>query len=437
MRLLLIHQNLPGQYRHLLDHYGKRSDCEVVGVGEAKRLKENFRKPVPGVRLIGYDAQSVPYKTTSPILHTTEAAVRRGHSVLGVLLRLKKAGFYPDVVYAHPGWGETLFLKDVYPRSRLIHFCEFYYHTAGQDFNFDPEFPNDANDVLRLRVQNLHHLMALEQADVGIAPTAWQYSRFPAAYRSKIAVVHDGVDTQLATPDPQAFIQFTSKNLRLTRSDEVITFVSRNLEPYRGFHTFMRALPGILKARPNAHVLVVGGNGVSYGRRPAKGNYRDKYLAELNGGIDASRVHFVGRVPYATFLRVLQVSTAHVYLTYPFVLSWSMLEAMAAGCVVIGSRTRPVEEVIRHEENGLLVDFFSPGDLVDAVRRVCDESALMRRLREAARRTVVGSYDLRTVCLPQQRALIEGARAPGASTAELAHSGRTETQGHGDPRSVQ
>lgn len=407
MRLLLIHQNLPGQFRYLLSYYGQRKDCEVVGVGETKRLKENFRKPIPGVRLIGYDAPPEGDKTTSPILHITEAAVARGQRVLGVLLRLKKAGFYPDVVYGHPGWGETLFLKDVYSRARLIHFCEFYYRTAGQDFNFDPEFPNKASDVLRLRIQNLHHLMALEQADIGIAPTIWQQSRFPEIYRPKITVVHDGVDTQTVAPNPEAFVRFPSKNLRLTRSDEVITFVSRNLEPYRGFHTFMRALPDLLNARPKARVIIVGGNDVSYSRRLANGTYRDKYLAEIKGHFDADRVHFVGRVPYTTFLRVLQVSTAHIYLTYPFVLSWSMLEAMAAGCVVIGSRTPPVEEVIQHGENGLLVDFFSPSELVDAVQQVCDEPTRMQALREAARRTVVERYDLETVCLPKQRALIE------------------------------
>ena len=415
MRLLLIHQNLPGQYRHLLTYYGQRADCEVVGVGEMKRLKQNFRKPVPGVRLLGYDVPPAATKTTSPILHTTEAAVQRGQNVLGVLLRLKKAGFYPDVVYGHPGWGETLFVKDVYPNARLIHFCEFYYRTTGQDFNFDPEFPNDAGDVLRLRIQNLHHLMALEQADIGIAPTIWQQSRFPEIYRQKITVVHDGVDTQMVAPDPNAFVRFPGKNLKLTCADEVITFASRNLEPYRGFHTIMRALPGLLKARPKARVIIVGGNEVSYGRRLAKGSYRDKYLAEIDGRYDPDRVHFVGKLPYAVFLRVLQVSTAHIYLTYPFVLSWSMLEAMAAGCLVVGSRTAPVEEVIRHEENGLLVNFFSPQELVDAVQRVCDEPARMQQLRENARRTVIERYDLRTVCLPKQRMLIE--HPDGASVA--------------------
>ncbi|SFT72554.1 glycosyltransferase family 4 protein [Paraburkholderia aspalathi] len=407
MRLLLIHQNLPGQYRHLLVHYGRQPDCQVVGLGEMKRLKENIRKPIPGVRLVGYDTPPTPTATTLATLRTTEAAVQRGQKVLVALLKLKQAGFTPDVVYAHPGWGETLFLKDVFPRARLIHFCEFYYHATDQDFNFDPEFPCNAEDVLRLRINNLHHLMALEQADIGIAPTVWQQTRFPTIYQPKIAVIHDGVDTTAVAPDPEAFLRFPKHDLTLTRKDEVITFVSRNLEPYRGFHTFMRALPELLKARPKAHIVIVGGNGVSYGRRLAKGSYREKYLAELNGRIDLQRVHFVGKLPYDTFLRVLQVSTAHVYLTYPFVLSWSMMEAMAAGCLVIGSRTAPVQEVIRDGENGLLVDFFSTSELVDAIRRVCNDPTRMQELREAARRTIVEGYDLHGVCLPRQKALIE------------------------------
>lgn len=407
MRLLLIHQNLPGQYRHLLTHYGQMPGCQVVGLGEMRRLKDNFRTPIPGVKLVGYETPPVSKATTLPTLRTTEAAVQRGQVVLKTLLRLKKAGFYPDVVYAHPGWGETLFLKDVFPRARLLHFCEFYYNTVGQDFDFDPEFPNTADDVLRLRMRNLHHLMALEQANVGIAPTRWQKSLFPSTYHSKIDVVHDGVDTSMVRPDPEAFVHFPNKGLRLTCKDEVITFASRNLEPYRGFHTFMRALPTITTSRPHAHVIIVGGNDVSYGRRLPEGTYREKYLAEIEGKFDASRVHFVGKLPYKTFLHVLQVSTAHIYLTYPFVLSWSMMEAMAAGALVIGSRTSPVGEVITHGENGLLVDFFSPRDIAEAIQRVCEDPARMQIQRQRARQKIIDLYDLNTVCLPKQRALIE------------------------------
>lgn len=223
--------------------------------------------------------------------------------------------------------------------------------------------------------------------------------------------MHDGVDTDYIRPDDQAFIEFPNKKLRLTKSDEVITFVSRNLEPYRGFHVFMRALPELLKVRPNAHVVIVGGSDVSYGRRPAKGTYRQLYLAEVGDRIDFSRVHFVGKVSYAIFLKLLQVSTAHVYLTYPFVLSWSMMEAMAAGCLVVGSRTPPVEEVIAHEKNGLLVDFFSSQQLVESILRICEDPHRMQEVRESARQTIVDRYDLHTICLPRQKALIESSRA--------------------------
>jgi glycosyltransferase involved in cell wall biosynthesis len=386
-----------------------------------KRLKENIRKPIPGVKLVGYETPPATSTTTLPTLRTTEAAVQRGQMVLTALLRLKKAGFYPDVVYAHPGWGETLFLKDVFPRARLVHFCEFYYHTTGQDFNFDPEFPNTAEDVLRLRVRNFHHLMALEQADIGIAPTMWQKTRFPHTYQPKIEVIHDGVDTQAVAPDAEAYVAFPKKQLRLTRKDEVITFVSRNLEPYRGFHTFMRALPELLKARPKAHVIIVGGNDVSYGRRLQKGTYREKYLAEIEGRYDTGRVHFVGKLPYTTFLRVLQVSTAHIYLTYPFVLSWSMMEAMSAGCLVIGSRTPPVEEVIEDGKNGLLVDFFSAEQLMNAVARVCDATDRMQALRDQARRTIIERYDLQTICLPRQKEIVEG--SPQSFAMPMASAG--------------
>lgn len=409
MRLLFIHQNLPGQYRHLLAHYASRNDTEVVGIGEDRRLAENFRAPIPGIRMIGYRMPQEQEPSVDHGLRVTEQAVRRGRAVLDVLLRLKREGYSPDVVYAHPGWGETLFLKDVFPRAHLIHYCEFYYQANGQDFGFDPEFPASPEDMLRLRPRNMHHLLALEQADRGIAPTYWQRARFPADLRSKIEVVHDGVDTDAVAPDPRAFIRFPHLGLELRKGDEVITFVSRNLEPYRGFHTFMRALPLILKERPRARVIIVGGDDVSYGKRLAKGTYRQRYLAEISDRADLSRVHFVGKVSYDVFLRILQISSAHIYLTYPFVLSWSLMEAMALGCAVVGSRTAPVEEVITHGDNGILVDFFSPIEVGSAVMSILDDPHRMADMRARARKKIVEEYDLQRVCLPIQRKLIETA----------------------------
>jgi glycosyltransferase involved in cell wall biosynthesis len=407
MRILFIHQNLPGQYKHLLKDYASDPTVEVVGVGEGRRLRENFARPTPGLRLLAYAMPVLTDISVPEDLRSTDAAVRRGRAVLEVLLRLKKEGFYPDTVCAHPGWGETMFIRDVFPRARLIHYCEFYYRSSGQDFGFDPEFPPTASDMLRLRTRNMHHLMAVEQADVGVAPTSWQRDRFPEAFRGKIKVVHDGVNTQVVKPDEHAFLRFPTHGFDLTSRDEVITFVSRNLEPYRGFHTFMRALPAMLLRRPHARVIIVGGDEVSYGRRLSEGTYRQRYLDEVKGSVDISRIHFVGKVPYDLFLKILQVSSVHVYLTYPFVLSWSLMEAMAAGCLIVGSRTAPVEEVISHGENGFLTDFFSPSALADTVCEALAERQGLQQVRDRARLTIVDRYDLVDKCLPVQRGIIE------------------------------
>lgn len=195
----------------------------------------------------------------------------------------------------------------------------------------------------------------------------------------------------------------------LRAGDEVVSFVNRNLEPYRGFHSFMRALPEILAARPRAQIVVVGGDAVSYGRAPRDGGtWRARLLAEVGSRLDLARVHFVGKLPYPTLIKLFQVTAAHVYLTYPFVLSWSMLEAMSAGALVIGSRTAPVEEVVQDGRNGLLVDFFSPVEIAQRVIEVLERPARFLELRMNARQTIVQKYDLLSCCLPAQIALAEG-----------------------------
>ncbi len=224
-------------------------------------------------------------------------------------------------------------------------------------------------------------------------------------------MIHDGIDTVKVKPDATVKMQLARDNLTLTVRDEVITFVSRNLEPCRGYHQFMRALPEIMARRPQTHVVIVGGDEVSYSAPPAGGQtYRQQFLEEVKDRIDVSRIHFLGKIPYSDFIRVLQLSSVHVYLTYPFVLSWSMLEAMAAQALVVGSATAPVTEVIRHGENGLLVDFFSSEELVNAVCEVLDHPDRMLEIRRQARRTILERFDLRSVCLPRQVELIERLR---------------------------
>ena len=395
MKLLFIHQNFPGQYRHLAAHFAAQPGHEVVAIGEKANLLRN-RAAVPGLKLLGYE--STPVKESSfesPIL----SAIRRGKTVAAGAARLRRSGFRPDVIFAHIGWGEALFLKDVFPESRILLYCEFFYRSRGGDMGFDPEFPPTAEKILRLRVMNAPLLMSLDASDAGIAPTRWQQRQFPASYASRLSVIHDGIDTDRVAASTASANE---------EKEELITYVARNLEPYRGFHVFMRALPGIQKRRPKARIVVVGGDEVNYSPRlPAGETYRARLLRELEGKIDLSRISFLGKIPYKDYLEILRRSSVHVYLTYPFVLSWSLLEAMAAGCLVVGSRTPPVQEVISDGENGLLVDFFSPEEIAAKIDFALSKKSDLQALRAEARKTVVDRYDLKRVCLPRQSNLVE------------------------------
>jgi glycosyltransferase involved in cell wall biosynthesis len=319
--------------------------------------------------------------------------------------RLRAEGFVPDVIVAHPGWGESLFVKEVWPNARLGIYCEFFYHAEGADVGFDPEFPVDAAIACRMRMKNVNNLLHFDLAAAGMAPTHWQASTFPQLFRDRVSVVHDGIDT--ARLQPNAGVELTlNGQLRLTRKDEVITFVNRNLEPYRGYHVFMRALPEILARRPQARVLIVGGDQVSYGARPPEGQtWKDIFASEVRPRIAAAdwgRIHFLGNIPYDHFIPLLQLSTVHVYLTYPFVLSWSLLEAMSAGCAIVASDTAPLHEAIRDGDTGRLVNFFDPSSLAQSVCELLANREQREVLGRRAREFALAHYDLGAVCLPRQ-----------------------------------
>jgi glycosyltransferase involved in cell wall biosynthesis len=407
VRYLFVHQNFPGQYKHLALHLA-RTGHAVAAIGEKANLLRQ-RRALPGMQLMGYE---VPAPRREDPAEGADADIlacmRRGRAAAAAALTLRSEGFRPDVVFAHPGWGEATFLKDVFPAAKLILYCEFFYRAQGADVGFDAEFPARPETLLGLRVRNAPFLMALDACDLGIAPTSWQRLQFPPRFWPQMRVMHDGIDTDLVTPNANACFAASGSDVVLTARDEVVTYVARNLEPYRGFHSFMRAIPEIQRRRPKARIVVVGGDEVSYSPRPPHGQtYRQRLLRELGSAIDASRLIMLGRIPYADYVALLRISSAHVYLTYPFVLSWSLLEAMSAGAPVIASRTPPVEEVVTHGENGLLADFFSSADIATQVEVVLTEAKLAREMRDRARRTVVERYDLRRVCLPNQLALVD------------------------------
>ena len=423
MRVLFVHQNFPGQYLHLAPALAARGD-EVVA------LSIEAQKPLPGVRVFRYR----PRRGSSTDIHAwvadVETKVIRGEAAARAALELRANGFAPDVICAHPGWGEALFLKDVFPKTRMLSFVEFWYRAEGADFGFDPEFAED--DVAarcRLRMKNANSLLNLDAADWCVTPTEWQRSTVPANWRDRLTVIHDGIDTECVKPDAKAVARLAKSGLALKPGDEVVTFVARNLEPYRGFHVFMRALAGDPEApaerrgadrRRRRHQL-----------RPASAAGRDLAAEDAGGGERPNSTCGAsassGGFSYDDFVALLRVS-AHVYLTYPFVLSWSMLEAMSAGCLVIGSATPPVEEVIRDGDNGLLVHFFSPPAIAPAVDGVLSHRDRMADVRQRARETVIERHDLRGLCLPRHVALVDavasGRPPPDAGDREIAGSAR-------------
>jgi glycosyltransferase involved in cell wall biosynthesis len=415
MNILFIHQNFPGQFKFLAPALVQQGHKVV-----AMTMKKTELKAWQGVQVVRYSANRATNPKVHPWVSDFETKTIRGEACFHAALKLKESGFTPDVIIAHHGWGESLFLKDVWPQAKMGIYCEFFYHAQGADTGFDPEFPvTDAGDACRLRLKNLSNLLHFDVADAGISPTQWQASTFPESFRAKMTVVHDGIDTQLLVPNPSVTMKIKSRNgaeLQLTRQDEVITFVNRNLEPYRGYHVFMRALPELLQRRPNARVLIVGGNDVSYGSRPDKAkyghnNWKDVYIDEVRGQIsdaDWGRVHFLGHIAYPQFVGLLQLSSVHVYLTYPFVLSWSLLEAMSVGCTIVASDTQPLHEAITHNETGKLVNFFDHAALLNAVCDLLDQPQERQRLGANARQFAQQHYDLHSLCLPRQLAWVEG-----------------------------
>ena len=401
MKILFIHQNFPGQFQFLAPALVQQGN-QVV----AMTMQKTEAKEWQGVKLVPYSATRSSSPNVHPWVSDIETKTIRGEACFRVALQMKAQGYTPAVIIAHHGWGESLFLKEVWPDAKLGIYCEFYYHPNGADVGFDPEFPpKDKGDACSLRLKNLNNLLHFEVADAGISPTHWQASTFPEPFRNRITVIHDGIDTGAVAPNPGVTLTLNG-NITLTKQDEVITFVNRNLEPYRGYHVFMRALPEILKRRPKARVLIVGGNNVSYGARPESGQkWKDIFAAEVRpqiSDVDWGRVHFLGHIPYQHFIPLLQISTVHIYLTYPFVLSWSLIEAMSVGCAIVASDTQPLREAIRHDETGRLVNFFDLPKLTDQVCALLDNPEARERLGLNARAFAQANYDLQSICLPRQ-----------------------------------
>jgi len=397
MKILFVHQNMPGQYREMIRFLVAQGKHQIVFLTQRDNLK------IDGVAVRVYKPIHTSTDKSFGLSRIWEDGTAVGFSAAQAAKAIEQNdGFVPDIVIGHTGWGELTFFKEVWPNVPIIGFFEYFYRTTGGIVGFDPEEPVSDQAGYFAHARNAIPFANIQTVDLGHSPTYWQRDRFPKSFHKKIYVCHDGVRTDKLLPDPNAKLALARLESPLTGDDEVVTYVARNLERVRGFHVVMRSLPKILSERPKARVLIVGGNDHSYGRKldHPKG-LRGILEDELGDTVDWTRVHFLGKIPYDQLCNLIRIGRCHLYMSMPFVLSWSMLEAMSLQATVVGSDLEPTREVIRHGENGLLVDYFNPEALADQVIDVLSRPDDYAHIGVAARKTVVEKYDFTTKCLPE------------------------------------
>ena len=396
MNILMLHPNFPGQYRNLARYFSQSGRHKVFFI-----TKETHGNKIAGCGMCIYKVRE-GMKGMHPFMHFLEDAVIEGEACARAAMQLREeAHFVPDVIIGHTGWGSMLYLKDVYPNVPMIGYFEWLYHSAHSDVAWWPDEEVSLGGKMRIRTQNTPHLLNLLACDVRYTPTEWQKAQFPIEYQNGMKVMHEGINTNFFTPQDGTKLVLPTPKLDLSDAEEIISYVSRGLEPYRGFPQFMDAVRILLKRRPKLHVVIIAKDRSAYGPVPDAKDETWKTIEVKKGGYDEKRVHFTGLVPYAELLTAYRAAQVHVYLTRPFVLSWSMLEAMSAGTCLVASATPPVEEVVEDNVNGLLVNFRQPEHIALRIEEALDDAALRKRLGKAARESIVERYNMRD-CLRKQ-----------------------------------
>ncbi len=391
MNILFLHRNFPAQFRYIAPELANNPNNKVVFITNNETTKMN------NIVKIQYKLKREVPNNCHAYLRFYEECVNHGQAVAEAAIKLKEQGFKPDIIFGHT-WGQTMFMKDIFPDVPLLCYFEWFYNSKGGDVGFDGKVPS-VDNCARLRAKNAHLLIDLYSCDAGFCPTKFQLKQFPKEFHHKIKVMHDGIDTDFCKPDENVEFTIKDKNITFTRNDEVITYATRGMEAYRGFPEFMQAVEILLKKRPNLHVIIGGEDRVCYGAQLVNTTYKKMMLEKLD--LDLNRIHFVGSLPFNEYVKLLQVSSAHVYLTYPFVASWSLLDSMSCACPIVASSTEPVEEFIKDGENGLLFDFYDINEQVQKIEYALDNKEKMLPIRQNARQTIVENYSLKDL-LPKQ-----------------------------------
>ena len=383
MQILFLHNNFPAQFG-TLGQYLARKGWDVWFGTQRKNSQ------LPGISVFNYEPHRKVTEKIHPYAANFENAVLNAQAVARSAIKLKDAKkLNPDVIVAHSGWGPGLFAKDVWPESKYVGYFEWYYSANAPDVEFLSDDKRELDDQLRGHMRNAAILLDLEQSEFGLCPTEFQASQFSDESRKKLKVLHDGIDIQTYVKGDSQTYDIGGKTY--AKNDEIITYVARGMEPYRGFPEFMRAIDIVLRERKECKVIVVGEDRVAYGKKLAKGDsYKKRALEELS--LDLDRVHFTGLIPRNEYLKVLQVSTVHTYLTIPFVLSWSLMESMSAQCTIVASDTAPVREVINDDVEGVLTDSRNPRAIAEKIIEILSDPERRTRLGVAARKRIVEKY---------------------------------------------
>src|SRR5574344_1521612 len=380
MNILFLHRSFPAQFKYLASELAKDKNNTVTFVTNSKTFE------IDGIKKYIYEPDTSGLNTSNPILKGLTDAIAHGKGCAKTLLKLKQNGFSPDIIYGHSGWGVTMFVKELFPQTPLICYFEWFQTETGADFGYLK--PLSEYQKIGLKYANTQILKDLEICDGGISPTEWQKSRFPKEFQNKIKVIYDGTDTLFFKPDNNAEFILKDSNTKLTKSDNIITYATRGMEPYRGFPQFMEAITEVLQ-KTDANIIIAGEDKVFYSgeQQSYKELMLDKFKLRNN-----PRIHFTGALTYEEYLKLLQVSTAHVYLTVPYVLSWSLMEALSCGCCVIASSTQPINEVIKNNKNGLLFDFFNTKEQAEKIIYAINNKDKLNNMRENARLSIIKNY---------------------------------------------
>ena len=402
MNYLFLHHNYPAQFRFTAASLAAQPDNRVVFLTEHQRKDVNL----PGVQQ-GIVPVPQPEKTDNRAEYDMLLILRRGEAFGNAMLELGRQGFTPDIVFDHCGWGCSLFVKDIFPRTRRVSYFEWY---------FNKLYPQDLRKAkleqlpalfAPQRLRNQCQLDALVDCDVAISPTEWQKSQYPPELQPKIHVMHDGIDPAFFSPsgENEPLLQ-EIRDSGLFGVKELVTYTARGFEPTRGFPEFFRCLPAVLAARPDCHVVIMGADRLVYdGPRPDDRTWLQ--AMRMEAPVDESRVHILGFQSYPRYKKLLQSSSLHVYLTAPYVLSWSLLEAMSCGCLVLAADTPPVREVLRHNVNGFLTPFPNIPALSAGIIELLEKRESCTPVRQTARQTILDNYNVNTL-LPRQLRLAHG-----------------------------